>query len=203
MLLVVFLHLKHEKASTLGEKLMRVDLAGNAIFVLATTAVLIALTNGGTRYPWSAWHTIFALSCWTSWTGAVLCIRDLEPVQRTKLTSSTFREPDFGSGIWIDLLSYAPAILGDIFLASILSSSPRVNTHQVRSPALADCYLTHQVSCYSCEVPWSCLCRLYGFKDLVEMALRCDYSVTNVRLLNPQANPASYHLRSIITRRQR
>lgn len=61
ILLVIFLHVKYEKEVTLLEKLKKVDFAGNAIFVLATTSILIALTNTATQFPWSSWRTIFPL----------------------------------------------------------------------------------------------------------------------------------------------
>ncbi|TVY86804.1 Efflux pump [Lachnellula willkommii] len=43
------------------EKLRRVDLAGNAVFIAATVAILISLTNAGTIYTWSSWRTIIPL----------------------------------------------------------------------------------------------------------------------------------------------
>ena len=61
LLLVAFLHVKWQKESTLMQKLRRVDFAGNAVFIAATIAILIALTNAGTIYTWSSWRTILPL----------------------------------------------------------------------------------------------------------------------------------------------
>jgi len=62
ILLVAFLHVNYGKESTLLEKLGRIDLRGNAIFIAATTSILIALTNGGTEYAWSSWRIILPLA---------------------------------------------------------------------------------------------------------------------------------------------
>lgn len=61
LLLLAFLHVNYEKESTLREKLRRIDLRGNAIFVAATTSILIALTNAGTEFAWSSWRIILPL----------------------------------------------------------------------------------------------------------------------------------------------
>ena len=61
VLLLAFLRLTYEKDSTLSEKIKRIDLVGNAIFVASTASILIALTDAGTRYPWSSWRVLVPL----------------------------------------------------------------------------------------------------------------------------------------------
>ncbi|GAW13743.1 hypothetical protein EKO27_g1637 [Xylaria grammica] len=39
----------------------RVDFAGNALLVAAITSILLALTWGGSEFPWSSWRTILPL----------------------------------------------------------------------------------------------------------------------------------------------
>ena len=53
--------LKYEKKTTLIGMVKRIDLIGNAIFVLATTSKIVDIINGGTRYPWSSWNVILPL----------------------------------------------------------------------------------------------------------------------------------------------
>ena len=44
-----------------AQKLKRVDWLGNAIFIAATTSLLIPMTWGGVQYTWSSWHTLVPL----------------------------------------------------------------------------------------------------------------------------------------------
>ena len=46
---------------SIAQKLKRVDWLGNAIFIAATTSLLIPLTWGGVQYPWDSWHTLVPL----------------------------------------------------------------------------------------------------------------------------------------------
>ena len=60
-LLLAFVRLTYEKDSTLSEKVKRIDIVGNAIFVASTASILIALTDAGTRYSWSSWRVLVPL----------------------------------------------------------------------------------------------------------------------------------------------
>lgn len=61
VLLVAFLSLKYDKRTSLVGKMKQIDLIGNAIFILAATSMIIAITNGGIRYPWRSWNVILPL----------------------------------------------------------------------------------------------------------------------------------------------
>lgn len=59
-LVVLFLKL-HFKATSLGQKLARIDWFGGALFIGSMTAFLIAVSWGGVNYAWSSWHTLVPL----------------------------------------------------------------------------------------------------------------------------------------------
>lgn len=61
ILLAAFLHVNYQRGPSTAERLRRIDYAGNAILISSVTAILIALTYGGTRYPWSAWQVLLPL----------------------------------------------------------------------------------------------------------------------------------------------
>lgn len=61
-LVIAFLQVSHDKESTVKEKLKRIDYIGNAIFIPSVVSILLALTYGGTVYPWSSWRVIFPLA---------------------------------------------------------------------------------------------------------------------------------------------
>lgn len=54
----LFLRLKYKSEGSWGDKLKRVDFAGNSILTLAVVSVLIALSWGGGRYSWSSYKVI-------------------------------------------------------------------------------------------------------------------------------------------------
>jgi MFS family permease len=57
-LLVVFLQVRYEKKMTLKDKMRRIDFVGNAILILSSVAILIALTDAGAKATWSSWRII-------------------------------------------------------------------------------------------------------------------------------------------------
>ena len=62
LLVTAFLRVSYNKESTIQAKLMRIDYVGNAIFIPSAIAILLALTYGGTIYPWSSWRVISPLA---------------------------------------------------------------------------------------------------------------------------------------------
>jgi MFS family permease len=61
ILLLLFLHLEHNRKDGIWKNIMRIDFVGNAIFVAASISSLIALAWAGTIYPWSSFRVIVPL----------------------------------------------------------------------------------------------------------------------------------------------
>ncbi|KAL3247176.1 hypothetical protein ABHI18_012486 [Aspergillus niger] len=59
--MILFLQVKSQNHTTFADKMKRIDWLGNTILVAAVVAVLIALSFGGTSYPWSSWRVIVPL----------------------------------------------------------------------------------------------------------------------------------------------
>ncbi|KAI4862252.1 MFS general substrate transporter [Hypoxylon rubiginosum] len=60
-LLIAFLHVNHNSELSTTDRLRRIDYTGNVILLASVTAILIALTYGGTCYPWSSWRVLLPL----------------------------------------------------------------------------------------------------------------------------------------------
>ena len=61
VLLYLFFHVKYDKSSTLATKVSKLDWLGNAVFIGATTPVLVALSWAGGKYTWSAYQVLVPL----------------------------------------------------------------------------------------------------------------------------------------------
>lgn len=61
ILLAVVLRVRYNK-DTAHNSLKRIDIGSNLFLVASLVAILLALTWGGTQYPWSSWRTIVPLS---------------------------------------------------------------------------------------------------------------------------------------------
>lgn len=61
VLLFFFLHTNYQSDQTIARRFVRIDFSGNAIFITTITAVLLALTWGGTLYAWSNFRVILPL----------------------------------------------------------------------------------------------------------------------------------------------
>ncbi|RYP65609.1 hypothetical protein DL771_008217 [Monosporascus sp. 5C6A] len=61
MLLVVFLNVRYNKEATLADRLTKIDWAGNAIFVGAICAILVALSWAGAVYAWLSYQVLVPL----------------------------------------------------------------------------------------------------------------------------------------------
>ncbi|KAK8059122.1 hypothetical protein PG996_009052 [Apiospora saccharicola] len=61
VLLFLFLNVNYDKSSTLATKLTRLDWLGNAVFVGASSSVLIALSWAGAEHPWSSYQVLVPL----------------------------------------------------------------------------------------------------------------------------------------------
>lgn len=54
VLMLLFLHVKYGRQSTVIAKLKRVDFAGNAILIASVISILLSLTWAGTTHPWKS-----------------------------------------------------------------------------------------------------------------------------------------------------
>ncbi|RLL96034.1 hypothetical protein CFD26_104292 [Aspergillus turcosus] len=61
LLLILFLQVNYDRETSIPTKLKRLDYLGNMLLVGAIVAILIALSWGGTRYPWSSGHVVAPL----------------------------------------------------------------------------------------------------------------------------------------------
>lgn len=61
VLLFLFLHVNYDKSSSLATKVGSLDWVGNAIFIGASCAILIALSWAGAEYPWSSYQVLVPL----------------------------------------------------------------------------------------------------------------------------------------------
>ena len=127
-LLLAFLHAKYERESNLMTKFTKVDLTGNDIFIATTTAMLIALTNGGTRYSWSSWHIILPLTAgfaglWLFYIFEVskLCV---EPSLPRQLFANRNSATAFALTFVHTLLMYWEMFFLPVYFQAILGSTP-------------------------------------------------------------------------------
>lgn len=51
----------NNKGTTLGDKIKRIDLVGNALLMTGTIIMLYALTYAGGKHPWVSWQTLVPL----------------------------------------------------------------------------------------------------------------------------------------------
>ncbi|KAF5683755.1 fusarin C cluster-transporter [Fusarium circinatum] len=56
-----FLKLSHPPSGTLKEQITRIDLGGSVFLIGSVTSIVLALSWGGTKHPWSAWQTVVPL----------------------------------------------------------------------------------------------------------------------------------------------
>ncbi|KAI1738621.1 major facilitator superfamily domain-containing protein [Xylaria scruposa] len=57
----IFLRVKYDRETSIWIRLKRIDYIGNAILIASVVAVLLALSRGGTLYPWSSFRILVPL----------------------------------------------------------------------------------------------------------------------------------------------
>ena len=60
-MLVIFLHVNHNRQGGIIAQISRIDWLGNVIFIAAVIAILIALSTASTQYSWSSWRILVPL----------------------------------------------------------------------------------------------------------------------------------------------
>ncbi|CAG8972408.1 hypothetical protein HYALB_00007162 [Hymenoscyphus albidus] len=61
LIAILFLNLKSVREPTWKASLLRVDVFGNVLFIMATCSIMLGLVMGGQIYPWSSWRTILSI----------------------------------------------------------------------------------------------------------------------------------------------
>ena len=59
--LTVFLQMQRPPTGTIHDQLTRFDWGGSALMTLSVTAVVLSLSWGGSKYPWTSWRTLVPL----------------------------------------------------------------------------------------------------------------------------------------------
>ncbi|KAI9730407.1 MAG: hypothetical protein M1834_005917 [Cirrosporium novae-zelandiae] len=60
-LVIAFLRLEYPREGSISDRLLRVDIIGNALLILSVTSILLALAWGGTKHSWGSWRSIVPL----------------------------------------------------------------------------------------------------------------------------------------------
>ncbi|RYP81406.1 hypothetical protein DL769_001972 [Monosporascus sp. CRB-8-3] len=58
LILFFFVHVNYRRDPLWTSRLRRLGFIGNGILIAGSTAILVALTYAGTRYPWGSWQTL-------------------------------------------------------------------------------------------------------------------------------------------------
>lgn len=58
---ILFLHVNYNRDPSTAARLRRLDYTGNVVLLASVTAILVALTYGGSIYPWSSWRVLLPL----------------------------------------------------------------------------------------------------------------------------------------------
>ncbi|KAF2234802.1 MFS general substrate transporter [Viridothelium virens] len=128
ILLIGFLHVQWQKELTLAEKLKRTDFFGNAIFIAAVVALLIALTDAGTLYAWSSWRIIVPLVLGFVGIGLfVLFERSrfcIEPTLPSHLFANRTSAAAFALTFFHTLFLYWEIYFMPVYFQAVLGSSP-------------------------------------------------------------------------------
>ncbi|KAK2809160.1 hypothetical protein FQN50_003995 [Emmonsiellopsis sp. PD_5] len=98
--LFLFLRLKYDREQSWKERVTRIDVFGNAVFIAAIIAVLIALTWGGTIYNWETYNVIVPLVLGLVGLGLFLVVE-----------WTLVKEPSFPRGIVSNITSAVALIL--------------------------------------------------------------------------------------------
>ncbi|KAK5661138.1 hypothetical protein OQA88_11028 [Cercophora sp. LCS_1] len=61
LMILLFLHVTHNKNTTITQKLKRIDYPGNTLLIASTVSILYALTYASTRYPWPSYRILVPL----------------------------------------------------------------------------------------------------------------------------------------------
>ncbi|KAF2192167.1 MFS general substrate transporter [Zopfia rhizophila CBS 207.26] len=129
VLLLVFLKVKAPTTkATWSEKLGRVDLAGNVIFITAVSFILVALAYAGTLWPWRSYNTIVtllfgfsALVVFLFYEESSYCLHPTMPLRlfRNRTSAAAFAITFIHSLLTLLVIYFLP-----VYFQAVLLSSP-------------------------------------------------------------------------------
>ncbi|KAI1342715.1 multidrug resistance protein Fnx1 [Xylariaceae sp. FL0016] len=123
----VFLRTRYKK-DTVRNSIKRVDLGGNALLIASVVAVLIALTWGGTEYPWSSYRTLVPLILGLVGIGVFLCLESTtlipEPTMPLRLFSNRTSLGAFGIASIHAMLTNFTVYFLPVYFQGVLSTGP-------------------------------------------------------------------------------
>ncbi|KAF2198587.1 MFS general substrate transporter [Delitschia confertaspora ATCC 74209] len=129
ILLILFLRVKGpSEKTTWSKKLERVDLAGNTIFVIGVSLILVALAYAGTQWAWKSYNTIITLLfgfatmvVFVVYEGSSDCKHPTMPLRlfRNRTSAAAYAMTFIHSLLTILVLYYLP-----VYFQSVLLSSP-------------------------------------------------------------------------------
>lgn len=123
--LALVLKVRYKRDAT-RNALKRVDFGGNALLVASVVAVLLALTWGGTDFPWSSWRTLVPLIL--GFAGLILFLgiqtRVPEPTMPPRLFSNRTSIGSYGLTFVHSILSYWMTYFLPLYFQAVLEADP-------------------------------------------------------------------------------
>ncbi|KAJ5116063.1 hypothetical protein N7456_000411 [Penicillium angulare] len=128
ILMLLFLHVKYDRQSTVVAKLKRVDFAGNAILIASVISILLSLTWAGTTHPWKSWRTIVPLILGFAGMGVFIAYQAsrwcLEPTMPLRLFSNRTAAFTYMLSFLHGIILYWVSLFLPIYFQSILEATP-------------------------------------------------------------------------------
>ena len=128
ILLFIFLQVGYDKEMSLRQKLKRVDFVGNAMLMASTTAVLYALTYGGSRYLWSSTSVLLPLVFGVAGLGLFVLFEHQEwasePVIPLRLFKNRTAAVVFTNTFLSAMLLYWAIFYLSVYFQAVLVSTP-------------------------------------------------------------------------------
>ncbi|KAI9035222.1 uncharacterized protein KD926_004269 [Aspergillus affinis] len=128
VLLILFLQVNYNREMSIGEKLKRLDYFGNLLLISTIVSILIALSWGGTRYPWSSGHVIAPLIIGLLGIPAFIFLQGTplvkEPTTPLRLFSNRTSTIAFFNTFIHGLVSFWILYMLPVYFQAVLQSSP-------------------------------------------------------------------------------
>ncbi|OTA52271.1 multidrug resistance protein Fnx1 [Hypoxylon sp. EC38] len=130
VILIISMRVRHNKDTT-GNPLKHIDLGGNLLLIASVVSVLLALTWGGTEYPWSSWRTLVPLILGFAGIASFVVAQSLniipEPTMPLRLFSNRTSLAGFGLTTIHAILMYWQIYFLPLYFQSCLEASPTLS----------------------------------------------------------------------------